>query len=118
MPLNVIIMWEKGSLMFPHSEWEMDNKRKASVGMPYVAFPDVVGVFVYVSGQAEVTDLHDVALRQENVPRCQVSVDTLWIHTHGHTYIRTQPTGVCACVCVFVDCLHAALSPCFPLMCE
>lgn len=45
----------------------MDNvpaaqKNVAIVRLPYVAFPDVVGVFVYVSGQAEVTDLHDVAL--------------------------------------------------------
>lgn len=36
------------------------EEREAAVS--YVAFPDVVGVFVYVSGQAEVTDLHNVAL--------------------------------------------------------
>lgn len=32
------------------------------VKMTYIAFPDVVRVFVYVSGQAKVTDLHNVAL--------------------------------------------------------
>lgn len=69
----------------------MDNlpaalKNVAIVRLPYVAFPDVVGVFVYVSGQAEVTDLHDVALWQENVPGCQVSMDTLRIHTRSHTH--------------------------------
>lgn len=30
--------------------------------MSYVAFSDVVGVFVYVSGQTKVTDLHNVVL--------------------------------------------------------
>lgn len=45
--------------------------------MPYIAFPDVVWVFVYVSGQTKVTDLHHVVLGQENVPGGQVSVDTL-----------------------------------------
>lgn len=43
---------------------EMDDKPGGlvSVRTPYIAFPDVVRVFVYVSGQAKVTDLHDVVL--------------------------------------------------------
>lgn len=53
---------------------------KQSLSGPYIAFPDVIGVFVNISGQAEVADLHDVVLRQENVPSGQVSVDALWAH--------------------------------------
>lgn len=45
---------------------EMDNKLGTAAWteewLPYIAFPDVVGVFVYVSGQTKVTDLHDVVL--------------------------------------------------------
>lgn len=32
---------------------------------------------VDISGQAKVSDLHDVALRDQDVPGCQVSVYTL-----------------------------------------
>lgn len=62
--------------MFPPSKWRwvISGGRGR---MPYIAFPDVVGVFVYVSGQAEVTDLHHFIVRKQNVSGCQVSVDTL-----------------------------------------
>ena len=43
----------------------------------YAAFGDVVVVVHDVSGQSEVTDLHDLALRQEDIPGCEVSMHTL-----------------------------------------
>lgn len=43
----------------------------------HVSFTDIVWVFVDVSRQAEVTDLHHLIVSQQNVPGSQVSVDTL-----------------------------------------
>lgn len=68
-----------------------------------ISLADVVRVFVDVSGQAEVTDLHHFIVRKQNVPGCQVSVNTLvekhrehsdiyetHSHTHTHTYTHTH----------------------------
>ena len=43
----------------------------------YTAFGHVVRIMHDVSGQAKVTDLHDLPLRQEDVASRQVPVDTL-----------------------------------------
>lgn len=43
----------------------------------HISLPDVVGVFINVPGQAEVTDLDHVVLGQEDVPGCQIPVDAL-----------------------------------------
>lgn len=43
----------------------------------HISLPYVVGVFVNIPGQAEVTDLDHVVLGQEDVPRCQIPVDAL-----------------------------------------
>lgn len=43
----------------------------------YISFSDIIRVFINVPGQAEVTDLNHILLRQENVSCCQVPVDTL-----------------------------------------
>lgn len=45
----------------------------------HVSLAYVVGVFVDVPGKAEVTDFHHVIVRKQNVPGCQVSVDTLCV---------------------------------------
>lgn len=46
-------------------------------GGTHAAFGDVVRVPHDVTGQAEVTDLDQLALTDEYIPGCQVSVDTL-----------------------------------------
>lgn len=43
----------------------------------HISFADVVGVFVDVSGQAEVTNLDHIVLGEQDVSGRQVSVDTL-----------------------------------------
>lgn len=43
----------------------------------YVAFHDVVGVRVDVSGEAEITDLCYPSLSQEDISGGQISVDAL-----------------------------------------
>ena len=44
----------------------------------YAAFRDVVGVMHDVSGQAEVTDLHQFALADQHIPGSKVTMDALW----------------------------------------
>lgn len=43
----------------------------------HVSFADVVGVFVDVPGQAEVTDFDHVVVGEQNVSGRQISVDAL-----------------------------------------
>lgn len=43
----------------------------------YIGCLFIVVNVVDISGQAEVSDLHDVTLCDQDVPGCQVSVDTL-----------------------------------------
>lgn len=43
----------------------------------YAAFGDVVVVMHDVSSQSEVTDLHYLALREEDIPGSQISMHTL-----------------------------------------
>lgn len=43
----------------------------------HIPLADIVGVFVDVSGQAEVADLHHFVVREQNVSRRQVSMNTL-----------------------------------------
>lgn len=43
----------------------------------YASFGDIVVVMHDVPGQPEVTDLHYLALREEDVPGSQVAVNTL-----------------------------------------
>lgn len=43
----------------------------------HIPLADVVGVFVDVSGQAEVANLDHIVLREQDVSGRQVSVDTL-----------------------------------------
>ena len=43
----------------------------------YISFDYVVGVCGDVPGQAKITDLCHSSLCQEDIPCCQVSVDTL-----------------------------------------
>lgn len=45
----------------------------------HAAFGDVVRVPHDVTGKAKVTDLDQLALTDEHVPGCQVSVDTLGV---------------------------------------
>lgn len=95
-------LWKKDLWCVPT---EQSNKRWivnsiVSMKVPYIAFPDVVGVFVYVSGQAKVADLDNVVLWQENVPGRQISVDTLWIHTGSD--IHHYPADRCVSMLVFV----------------
>lgn len=45
---------------------------------PYAAFRDVVGIMHDVSGQTEVTDLHQFALTDQHVPGSEVTMDALW----------------------------------------
>lgn len=39
----------------------------------------------HISGQAEITHLHQLPLTHQDVPRCQVSVDTLQHACHNAT---------------------------------
>lgn len=43
----------------------------------HIPLDDVAVVIFDVSGQTEVADLRHVMVRQQDVPRCNVSVDTL-----------------------------------------
>lgn len=43
----------------------------------YTSFGDIIVVMHDVSGQSKVTDLHYLALREKDVPGCQVAVNTL-----------------------------------------
>lgn len=51
----------------------------------YVSFAHIVGVFVDVPGEPKVTNLHNVVLREQDVPRGQVTVDALE-GERGHFY--------------------------------
>lgn len=44
---------------------------------PHVPLDNVAVVVLDVSGQTEVTDLCHTVIRQQDVPRCNVSVDAL-----------------------------------------
>ena len=50
----------------------------------HISLADVVGVFVDVSGQAEVTDLDHFIVREQNIPGCKVSVNTLMSEQKKH----------------------------------
>lgn len=43
----------------------------------YTSFGDVIVIMHDVPGQSEVTDLHDIALREKDVPGSQVPMNTL-----------------------------------------
>lgn len=43
----------------------------------YAPLGDIVVVMHYVSGQSEITDLDNLALREEDIPGCKVSMHTL-----------------------------------------
>ena len=43
----------------------------------YISFSDIIWIFVNIPGQAKVTNFNHVLFRQEDVPCCQVPVDTL-----------------------------------------
>lgn len=79
------------------SEIQEREGKHAKLGRgTYTAFGHVVRIMHDVSGQAKVTDLHDLPLRQEDVASRQIPVDTLrtwgrgwgqssgpWRHAHG-----------------------------------
>lgn len=54
----------------------------------YASFGDVVVVVHDVSRQSKVADLHYLALREQDVPGGQISVDTLQGETHTCAYSR------------------------------
>lgn len=58
-----------------------------AVKVPHVPLDDVAVVVLDVSGQTEVTDLCHAMIRQQDVPRCNVSVDAL---ANG-TFSQLQP---------------------------
>lgn len=48
----------------------------------------VVVYIVHVSGQTKVSNFHHIILRHQNIPGCQVSMDTL--HTQKREVITTN----------------------------
>lgn len=50
---------------------------RAEASCTHISLPYVVGVFVNIPGEAEVTDLDHVVLGQEDVPGCQIPMDAL-----------------------------------------
>lgn len=57
-------------------EGHLAMKRETSKG-PHIPLDDVAVVVLDVSGQTEVTDLCHAMIRQQDIPRCDVSVDAL-----------------------------------------
>lgn len=51
--------------------------RKTQISETYIAFDNIVAVRRDVPGKSKVTDLGHPAFGEQNVPGCQVSVDTL-----------------------------------------
>lgn len=95
------------SVIEGHLETEWDTGRD-----PHIPLDDVAVVVLDVSGQTEVTDLCHTMIRQQDVPRCDVSVDALTngtfpnyhrLHLWMNVYIKhgvCSHTEVCVCICV------------------
>lgn len=63
----------------------------------HISLDDVTVIVLDVSGQAKVTDLCHVMIRQQDVPRCNVSVDTLTNGTKSNYQVKDRTTdGVCS----------------------
>lgn len=71
----------------PGTESPGDNPRDGE--STHAAFGDIVRVPHDVSSQAEVTDLDQLALTDEHIPGCQVSVNTLG-QERGELRLRGQ----------------------------
>lgn len=56
----------------------------------YASFGDIIVVMHDVSRQAEVTDLHYLALRQKDIPGSQIAVHTLQIRKKRSTVIKSS----------------------------
>lgn len=68
----------------------------------YTAFGDVVGVVHDVSGQAEVTNLHQLALTDQNIPGSQIPMDALWRERQPNPITRVRkPTRVMCKTLIF-----------------
>lgn len=55
-----------------------NDKKKKLNKWTHVAFGYVVGVVHDITGQAKVTDLHQLSLADENISGSQVTMNTLW----------------------------------------
>ena len=80
----------------------------------YVGGLLVVVYVVYVSGQAEVGDFHDVVVRHQNIRGRQVSVDTLMTPNTDVSKDQSLLSGVqvsatlfkCVCWCMWIGRAH------------
>lgn len=58
------------------------EKHEKSCPHTYIPFTDIVWIFIDISSQTKVTDLHHFVVRQQNVSGSQVSVNALRIGDH------------------------------------
>lgn len=76
-------MWHYYEVLFSRSTENITYTQHAIIDhektymCAHISFADIVWVFIHVSGQAEVTDFHNVILRKKNVPSCQIPVNAL-----------------------------------------
>lgn len=71
--------------------------KRETVKDSYIPLDDVTVVVLDVSGQAKVTDLRHAMIRQQDVPRCNVSVDTLTNGKKSNYQVKVRTTvSVCS----------------------
>lgn len=72
------------------------NKRE-TVKDSHIPLDDVTVIILDVSGQAKVTDLRHMMIRQQDIPRCNVSVNTLTYGTKSNYQVKDRTTvSVCS----------------------
>lgn len=81
--------------------------KKETLKGPHIPLDDVAVVVLDVSGQTEITDLCHAMIRQQDIPRCNVSVDALTNGTfpnYNRVHLQMSDIKIGACRIVIRKC--------------